>query len=1119
MNTKPKTPYHARWLSALALFLPAPFVVGQSTDPTAVLDDEEVVTLSPFTVDASEEEGYRATSTLAGTRIKTDVKDVGASVSIYTQEFLEDINGQKLDDVLTFTANTEVGGVNGNFQGFSGENDTSVRVETARSNRVRGLASATLTRGYFATDIPWDGYNSNSLTVVRGPNAVLAGAGAPGGVINGDLNRAVFRDSLNASLQVDNYGSHRKVVNINKEIIKDRWAMRIDLLGDKRRFRQEPAFDRDERLHIAMDAVLREGDANGFLGRTTLRGNFETGTREGTPPSGLPPLISFDGWFNETPLGKWYLEGHRRQRITGVNATAPFTPGQPFSFGEANVFENWSEGFPMFAQVGLVFADASSSTATVGLTGSLSSIQGYQGVGNPGGGFLRGTGDQNRNRAGFFRTRLLNTEVFDFTKELLTGAFDFRSQEFEATNVSLEQLFFGGKAGLEFAYNTQQYDLFRDIPIPANSEVFIDLSRTLSVEDENELPILNPNFSRPMIRTSDAFRDATSDRSRESIRLTAFLEHDFRDNTDSWIGSVLGRHTLTGLFESTENQFIDSGFSSSWPAMIGDYNTRPSVGNPGTFRASVNAIWYLGPPTFDLNNRDEVRFSRITTTARPDFGESYDLRVYTGSSRTHRTITGKPGRVVSNFSQDEETFDSLSFGYQAHLFDEHLIALYSLREDTSNRSFGQYPGDRDPNTGELITENLVVVDDPELTVDSLTTSLVGVFPEKYLFDLPFESDLRVFWNDSENFSPAGSRRNIYNEDVGPPRGQTEEYGIMLSMFNGKLDLRTTWYETKVVDSNVSAGANPYGYIGTMMNRMIDSHNQGLDVNDPVFNWHTFGFNSFIDVAQAFRDAIPDRTRIGPEFQFNPSWSDNGDGTFIWNPDGIPNYRAISDTVSKGVEFEAVFNPTANWRIALSVAQQEALRAGIAAQELEWADALMAKLDSTYGAEFRNGTRNPSVGEQGPWFGQYNNSNLSDIRSAAASSGTLLPELAEWRVNLVTNYQFRQGFLKGVSIGGNVRWTDERAVGYPQIPDGTGNTIADINNPYFGPDQTIVGANVRYNRKLDLFGKSVNWTTSLFVANLLKDDDLIITGINPDGTIGQVRVPPEQRITLTTAFRW
>ena len=51
-------------------------------------DEEEVFELSQFSVEASEDDGYMAQTTLAGSRIRTSVRDIGASLAIITQEFL-----------------------------------------------------------------------------------------------------------------------------------------------------------------------------------------------------------------------------------------------------------------------------------------------------------------------------------------------------------------------------------------------------------------------------------------------------------------------------------------------------------------------------------------------------------------------------------------------------------------------------------------------------------------------------------------------------------------------------------------------------------------------------------------------------------------------------------------------------------------------------------------------------------------------------------------------------------------------------------------------------------------------------------------------------------------------
>src|SRR5687767_13131668 len=66
-------------------------------DPQA-RNDEDVVILSPFVVDASQDQGYRATSTLAGSRINTNLRDVAQSITVVTKEFMTDLSVVSVND-------------------------------------------------------------------------------------------------------------------------------------------------------------------------------------------------------------------------------------------------------------------------------------------------------------------------------------------------------------------------------------------------------------------------------------------------------------------------------------------------------------------------------------------------------------------------------------------------------------------------------------------------------------------------------------------------------------------------------------------------------------------------------------------------------------------------------------------------------------------------------------------------------------------------------------------------------------------------------------------------------------------------------------------------------------
>src|SRR4249920_648094 len=93
MNT-PLVPPCARRMAAM-LFVTATTLVtsvtAQTTAPAAAPQNEDVLVLSPFEVSADDSRGYQATQTLAGTRIRTDLKDVGSAITVITKEFMQDI--------------------------------------------------------------------------------------------------------------------------------------------------------------------------------------------------------------------------------------------------------------------------------------------------------------------------------------------------------------------------------------------------------------------------------------------------------------------------------------------------------------------------------------------------------------------------------------------------------------------------------------------------------------------------------------------------------------------------------------------------------------------------------------------------------------------------------------------------------------------------------------------------------------------------------------------------------------------------------------------------------------------------------------------------------------------
>lgn len=99
--------FRSRLLIVLFLTVSALRCGRAQTAPPKPSAAEEAVVLSPFIVDTSAESGYQASSTLAGSRIKTDLKDVAASVTVLTTEFLDDLGAKDIASAMAFVAGAE----------------------------------------------------------------------------------------------------------------------------------------------------------------------------------------------------------------------------------------------------------------------------------------------------------------------------------------------------------------------------------------------------------------------------------------------------------------------------------------------------------------------------------------------------------------------------------------------------------------------------------------------------------------------------------------------------------------------------------------------------------------------------------------------------------------------------------------------------------------------------------------------------------------------------------------------------------------------------------------------------------------------------------------------------
>ncbi len=227
----------------------------------------ETIELSPFTVTSDRDVGYTASNTLAGSRLNTSLKDTAASLSVMTAEFLADVGANSLEEAMLWSTNSQLD-VQDTITFASNTADDNSTFYGFTQFRVRGLP-ATTTRNYFAWRLPSDTYNIERVEEARGPNSILFGIGAAGGVVNTSTKRAYLERTIrHASVQMSSYEGYRGTIDLNLPV-GDRLAFRLNAVHSHQPSYREYLKNDNQNAHLAANFKILE--------KTRLRAEYETG--------------------------------------------------------------------------------------------------------------------------------------------------------------------------------------------------------------------------------------------------------------------------------------------------------------------------------------------------------------------------------------------------------------------------------------------------------------------------------------------------------------------------------------------------------------------------------------------------------------------------------------------------------------------------------------------------------------------------------------------------------------------------------------------------------------------------------------------------------------------------
>jgi hypothetical protein len=422
-------------------------------------------------------------------------------------------------------------------------------------------------------------------------------------------------------------------------------------------------------------------------------------------------------------------------------------------------------------------------------------------------------------------------------------------------------------------------------------------------------------------------------------------------------------------------------------------------------------------------------------------------------------------------------------------------------------------------------------------------------------NLPFEVSLS--YNVSTNFKPDSSRVDVQGDSIASPSGKTIDKGIQIETRDGKYSLKVNRYVTSTKNgTGTNSGAFGYG-LGSFMgynaiwtnvwdyhigNGFWDNQTPGYFETGPYQRYTFATAGNELVTAETKADQLSSVAGMRAfEAEIDKAlpnfWKAWGFTSLAHVQSGAPIPNAVNgdvrvpngftvteDSVSKGWEIELNAQPTRNWRVTVNASKSEAVRSNIGGDALNKLMNIIIKDMQGPAGQLHYWWGTADVPRAGAALYTQLNQTGVDWASRKLLENTNVPELREWRFNLISNYDITTGLLKGVNYGGGLRYQSDVTIGYPPTGDSASPATYgyDLANPYKGPSETNVDLWLGYRRRLT---SKIDWHVQLNVRNAFKGDDLIPITVQgpiagqPAGTPAGYRIAPVQTFTLTNTFNF
>ncbi|MBI5766264.1 MAG: TonB-dependent receptor plug domain-containing protein [Verrucomicrobia bacterium] len=759
---------------------------------------------------------------------------------------------------------------------------------------------------------------------------------------------------------------------------------------------------------------------------------------------------------------------------------------------------------------------------------------------------------------------ITNKSIYDWTKYNTLQA-NFGKQKATNYNLEIEQRL---AHNLHFTAGW----LRQDIDESTNYTINQLQGATIGI-DTNQRMIngaANPYFGLPFIYEGaggglDTFELPETD---DNYRAMLAYDLDFSKNR-GWT-RWLGRHRLLGLWQEQDAYRRVERWRMNFVSGDADATLRyiSNLAVPGTQQALSTATmrhYYLaspGSPQAQVNH--STGFYGNQGINGPYTSQvqvwNYNTGQFQNDSLTEQLLYS-PAGTGQGATQREVKGTQLTL--QSYLWDERLVTTFGWRHDNYRaritttgpitRIDGTVAEPALPND-KLFLSNSTGIVNRDLFLkrfnrwDKLsgsTKTLGGAFRPFKGTEFgksaglagEFVRNLSLYYNKSDNFNPPATfQTDYFNKPLPKPTGDGKDYGVGVSLFNNKLVARVNWYETNNLNERTAAA-------GTLLNRLIYSDTttglpwasavqrirngiaagRTLQQIVAVNNWNSDAVNPVND--EANQRKIYDLIKL--PYRYYDGLSSGG----------------TQDSKAKGVEVQITYNPLPNWTMKLTGSKDQATYRNIAPQYDAWLAVRLPNWEAAAAPEIPDFT-DPNTGRRWSlskfWTGYgytgvaqientdgntsaqayHNNVVVSQVALAKALEGAISPMQRQYRGSFLTNYNFREGRLKGFGAGGSARWASKAAIGfYGKVGDPRNSptviNLNDVTRPIYDKGDFQSDLWISYSRKI--LGDRIGWKVQLNINNWTEGGRLMPTQVNFDGTPWAYRIIDPRQFILTSTF--